>query len=606
MSTSSPYRDLRRLPLSRCGVGVIACAFGLFAQTPDKPASLTGAVTNTLTGEPIPRVHVTLSGGVRNGTPLLFGAMTTAEGRFSIDGITPGQYNVSVERVGFVAPDQMGSSTRITLQADEKKTDAMLKLTPTGAITGQVTGSDGEPVEGANVTAEGTGIRLSVTTDDKGQFRIGGLTPGRYRVKSASANRGSAQGGEIRTDGTEEVHNATTYFPGTLDAKTASRVEVRGGGDASGVDIRMIRAPLTSVTGRVTGVPPGADRVRVEVSSARGYGSSALVRKDGTFELWRLDPGKYTVTAWAQGARSLAPDFRSAGVEVEVGSSNIEGIELRMVAPADIAGLLEFDDDQAKQMPQPPVRPNGQPGPPINVQRRVSLFDLKTRGSAGIAAAVVSADNAFRLVNVGPGRYRVTVTPSNVYVKSMRFGSAAIDGSILDLSTGAAGGDLSVLLSSATGSVSGIVHDDNGNPAGTRIVLVPADGDPRKRYATAGADGSWSIDSLAPGSYRIVAVQESDNFIVMQQDGLDSYEDAMESIDIHPGDKIAKDLKQRKFPVTPPVETVGAFSLLGINAIDIPLSQIAATLTEIRLLNLFWGNNSGARCARTAAVVCLP
>jgi len=76
---------------------------------------------------------------------------------------------------------------------------------------------------------------------------------------------------------------------------------------------------------------------------------------------------------------------------------------------------------------------------------------------------------------------------------------------------------------------------------------VPADSDflqPR-RYAVAQADGSYSFTGLPPGPYQIVAVQESDNDLVMQQNGIDFYEGLMDDIEVHSGDKITKDLRRR-------------------------------------------------------------
>jgi hypothetical protein len=195
------------------------------AQTVDKPASVRGVVLDTVTGSPIPRVHVTMRGNA-NGTQQVYGAMTTPDGRFSVDGIAPSQYTFTAERVGYVYAPGAEAATSITLQADDKKTDMTLKLTQTGAITGRVTNSDGQPVEGSSVTADGTGGMMVGQTDDQGQYRIGGLSPGRYRVRASPANRSMAQGREIRTDGSEETYNTTTYFPGTLDTKTATRVRV--------------------------------------------------------------------------------------------------------------------------------------------------------------------------------------------------------------------------------------------------------------------------------------------------------------------------------------------------------------------------------------------
>jgi hypothetical protein len=269
--------------------------------------------------------------------------------------------------------------------------------------------------------------------------------------------------------------------------------------------------------------------------------SAAVVQKDRTFEIWRIDPGKYTVTATANGRAS--PGYRSAPAEVEVTGSSIEGLELRMAPSADLPGRLEFDDEQAKQMPQPPPpSQNSQTAPPpVATQRRIALNQVVGLNQSGSSVAV-EQDDTFRLKNFGPGRYRVTVTPGSVYVKSMRFGSAVIDGSVLDLPGGVAGGDLSVLLSSATGTISGTIKDEN--PLGTLIVLAPAEGGIRNRFAFAAADGSWTLDSLPPGSYKILAVPASEANAVLQRGGLDDYEDAFEPVEIHPSDKLTKDLKR--------------------------------------------------------------
>jgi len=515
-----------------------------FGQTPtsaatDKPASVEGVVVNSLTGEPLPRVHVLLSG--MNMDPRQYGAISTADGKFSITDIVPGKYVPTARRVGFVAPPSSYVTETLDLKAEDKKTDLKLKLIPTSAITGHITDSEGAPVEGANVTAENSGITQSSTTDDKGEYRIGGLAPGKYRVKAGIRNQ-VPLGPETRTDGTEEINHATTYYPGSVDARTSSRVEVRAAVEVSGVDIRLARYPWIRVSGHVIGLPPGVVGT-VNAQLGMFYGTNGMLHKDGSFEIWRLDPGKYTLTASWNNSDRLK--LQSTKTMIEVAGSNIENVEIRILPPVNLAGHLEFDDDQARQIPQPP-RQIAQPQPSrprYTQQRTVFLSELGTR-SMGASPAVVGPDDTFTLTNVPPSRYRVEVTPGGAYVKSVRLGSVATDGPVLDLSQGASG-DLSLLLSSATGSVSGIVQDDSA--AGARIVLVPADGDflqPR-RYAVAQADGSYSFTGLPPGPYQIVAVQESDNDLVMQQNGIDFYEGLMDDIEVHSGDKITKDLRRR-------------------------------------------------------------
>jgi hypothetical protein len=491
-----------------------------WAQTAAKTASLQGTVVNAVTGQPIPRAHVEFR-GESNG---LFGALTAGDGSFSITGLPPGKYDGDAERVGFVRDNGAFGHPALTLQSDEYKTDVTIKLVPTGAILGRIIDADGEPVEGASVDISGSCGWLHATTDRDGNYRIGGLAAGRYRVSAGLPNPGSPP--EIRTDGTEEVFNATTYYPGTTSLKSAARVTVGPAADVTGVDIRLVRAPIICVSGRVVGVAPGTDHARVTANEPLGVGQTAFIQRDGTFRFWRLSPGKHVLLVDTNGAGS--DDIGSAGVPIEVAGSNIEGVELRLARIADLAGSLEFDDDQAKQMPKDAG---------VRAQRRIRLTELQTNESPNAGAA--ASDNTFQFRNVPPGVYRVEVTPNNVYVKSMRFGSTVIDGSTLDLSGGAAGGELSILLSSATATISGAVKDDN--PVGSRVVLIEASG-ARKRWSNAGSTGAWTISGLPPGSYKIVAIPKEDAELALQGD-IDSYEESMEAIEIHPGDKLARDLR---------------------------------------------------------------
>jgi hypothetical protein len=227
---------------------ILLAALPLAAQTGSgKPASVEGVVTNAVTGAPIPRVHVTLQRAF-DGQSGQYGATAGADGKFAIAGIAPGSYSVDGKKPGFVMPTSPRDRIRVELEADDTKTGIEIKLMPTGTITGRVTDADGEPVEGASVEAQGTRSGDSAATDEQGQFRIGGLAPGRYRVKASS---GGMWGGrpEIRTDGTVEVHNAASYYPGVLTEKEAGTVRVQAAGETTGVDIRLVRVPFVRVSG---------------------------------------------------------------------------------------------------------------------------------------------------------------------------------------------------------------------------------------------------------------------------------------------------------------------------------------------------------------------
>jgi hypothetical protein len=111
----------------------------------------------------------------------------------------------------------------------------------------------------------------------------------------------------------------------------------------------------------------------------------------------------------------------------------------------------------------------------------VELILNDMRENVSTPTAKIGDDDSFRLENVQAGRYHVSVAGMNgVYVKSMRLAQMEIDGSVLDLTHGVTAGDgsggpeLSLSISSATGSVSGTVRNDNGATEGASVALFDA------------------------------------------------------------------------------------------------------------------------------------
>jgi hypothetical protein len=521
-----------------------ACVAALGQTSGDTSASVQGTVTNAITGEPVVRAHIALR-LLMNGPQVAnaqkrYGALTTAEGKFSITGMDPGRYTVAVDRIGFVTTTDV---PLVILQAGDKKDDLKLKLVPTGAITGRVVNSDGEPVENAAVEVEmgPYGRGPSSRTDEKGQFRIGGLTPGRYRVRATPESLPIPP--EIRTDGTKEVHYAATYYPSALLPGDAARVEARAGTDTSGTDIRLVRTPIVRVSGTVPGLPPGTQNAQIEVRKGRNTLSRANVKADGTFEIWKLTPGKYTIDAVWNPANGT--HMQSSSADIEVSDANVDHVILNVIPPMDFSGHVEYDDEQARP-PQPTAPPPQRSGNPQMPQRtpprRIMIEPVDGFMSQ---SPDLSADDSFHLSGLAPGRYRVSLSWG--YVKSMRIGSTQADGAVLDLRQGAPGTSLTLVLSSAMGSVTGTVSDDRGPLATAMVALVPEDWDGmgQPRRASTKPDGAYQMANIAPGKYRIVAVDEADRNLLTYPNLVDLM-DTMESIEIHANDKLTKDLKRVK------------------------------------------------------------
>jgi hypothetical protein len=515
---------------------MLPTAAGMLAQTAPPPAAMSGTVTNSVTGEPILRAHVTVECMTQeHQQQAIYGALTNAKGEFTITQLPPGPCTPNARRVGFV---ELLNRASYSLTSGARKEGVKLTLTPAGAITGHVFDGSGEPAQGVGVTAEGPGGNsANAATDDKGQFRLGGLRPGKYRVKAAPQTLPFPP--EIRSDGAPQLHDAATYYPGSTTAKSAQRLEVKAGADVSAIDIRLARTPVVTVSGKVTGLPAGFKNAMVSVVPA---GQNGGVKADGTFTIWQLDPGKQTVMAMYYAGGST---LMSAPLEIQVTTANLEHLELRMVPPFDIAGQLRFEDPEARQPPQPPSQPGEQtpPAPPPRALH-LQLRPLQLANSQE-AHAPVGADDSFTLERVQPGRYHVGINWGSGYVKSVRAGDTETQGDILDVRNGSAG-PLTVTVSSNFCEVSGTLNDSRGPVRDAPVLLESVEDPMNVRVMHTDASGAYKFDALPPGHYKLAPVDES--VMTWGPDGpdLEDFEEVTESLDLSPGDKISKELRQRK------------------------------------------------------------
>jgi Carboxypeptidase regulatory-like domain len=233
----------------------------------------------------------------------------------------------------------------------------------------------------------------------------------------------------------------------------------------------------------------------------------------------------------------------SAPVEIEVGSANLEHLELRMVPPFEMAGQVRYDDDQARQPPLP--LPGHTPPPPRPRMARLIALDEIYIGVDSELSGPIRADDSFTLGRIQPGRYRVNITGGWGYVKSVRVGDTESEGDILDLRNGPAG-PLTVTVSSNFCEVTGTVRDSKGPVADTPVVLRSEGDWPNIQDARTDSNGTYKFASVSPGKYRLMAVDEDTLPLGdVGQDFEDSGEVAV-SVNLSPGDKVTQDLMRRK------------------------------------------------------------
>ena len=511
---------------------LLACVGGI-ALAQETGASVAGRVTNSVTGAPIVRAHVRSMQLVENGHT--YGALTDDKGKFSFAQLPAGKYSMTAEAAGFETPQFIfGESTdQVELRAGENRADFDIALTAYGVISGRVLDAEGRPVQGVSVAALGLdGFVSYQISDPRGEYRMDRLSPGRYRVRAAP--EAVHMPPEIRSDGTTEMRYASTYYPDSLTVESAAPLDVQPGGERTGADIRLVRAPIVAVRGTVLGSKAG-DSANVDIrkvepprgpNTGRGsFGYGNRVNPDGSFVVWGLDPGSYHFVATSDGSRE------SAAVEVTIAGKDVNGVLLGMVRKLDVSGNIVAADESAR-LPTVPADAS------LGEQKQISMDGVSGEGSA---YSVVANDGTFHLSNVSPGRYSVRLT-WGPYVQSMRLGSTDIDGAILDLRTAPEGAALTVNTSSATGEISGTVRNAVGPVAHARVALVE-EGVRGWPWITA-AHGDYTFSNVRPGKYQLLVLDtESVNAFALRFQLFD-YADVIETVDLGAGERVTRDLRQ--------------------------------------------------------------
>src|SRR6185295_1131496 len=248
---------------------LILCSSGGNAQTPGKSqtASISGRVT--IDGKGVAGVTVaaaTSSSQLDNRTVVK--TTTDDDGKYQLPGLAAGQFTIMPLAKAFVvgtsgAYKQPGQS--ITVAEGETITKIDFALVRGGVITGRITDTDGRPVIGerVNVVARGvpeTGGPVTVLegsrnrTDDRGIYRIYGLSPGNYKVSIGQA----ANAGNVAIMGMGGSQYTKTFYPGVAEEAKATIIEINEGTEVSNIDIVAGKSARGfSVSGRVVDADSG-------------------------------------------------------------------------------------------------------------------------------------------------------------------------------------------------------------------------------------------------------------------------------------------------------------------------------------------------------------
>ena len=504
-------------------------------------ASVEGIVIDISTGQPLSGVHVRLMSERAGPSQVNYGAESGKTGRFSIANIAPGTYMVRGISAGYLTAGKlegMATLPGITLKAGQHVTDFKLEMVRHAVLNGRVLDEFGDPMDGIGVEVEQlsgdeylavTPGRGEAVTDDRGEFHIP-VGPGRYRLKVDPPIESNLK--EIRTDGTSVPLYSTTYYPSASVPNRASVVEVKAGETAGPLNIHLLQVHAMSIAGIVSGIP---DAARPWVRVRAGDNPDDLTALDpaptdvdGRFSIPNARPGHYWLQAMYNTGGVV---MQSQTVEVTPDSANAANIELALIGAGELAGTIEA--------------PAGS-GP-----FKVVLQPLATRVfSKPGAEGDTNKEGAFRIGGILPGKYRVMLQPlpENAYIKTMQLDGAPSSDGEIDLSRGARGSRLRLVVSANGAQISGAVLDRDGAPLNTmaeiRLLNSPSGDDPPEREQVRGfaIDGGYSIRSLPPGKYWLLAVDPLHSGDVTSPDVMKTLAASATEVEVKEGDRLVKDL----------------------------------------------------------------
>ena len=516
----------------------------------DDKCSIEGSVFNAATGEPVKKAALTLrlSGG-RNSISL--SAATDASGHYKFDSLDPGTYTMSADRTGFV-PQVYGAKgparpgTMIALTPGQNLRDAALKLIPQGVITGRVVDEDGDPMAHVLLQCQhyvymNGKKQLSAgamgNTNDLGEYRIFGLAPGRYYV-TAFLQSPQQQGTVVDPKKNYEEGFAPVYYPNAASAEAAAPLEITPGAQLRGIDLTLTKTRTVRLRGVVTNgatnKPAQANitlmgRESTGMAMNRAFGRG--VDDKGNFEIHSVVPGSYFLVA-----QTFEDNKQSvAKVPVEVGTSNIDGLQIVVHPPADLSGRVLIENNADTN------------GATFSVTLQSKLPGPFGGGGAGAQA---DKDGAFRIRNVAADAYTVMVygIKDNFYLKSVRLADMDVTDAGIDLSQGVSAGELTVIMSADGGQVDGTVLNEKSEAAAVAtVVLIP---NPEKRgirrlYKITMTDqaGKYSLKGITPGEYKLFAWEQIEPGAYQDPEFLKRFDSQGESVSIKEKAHEAKQLK---------------------------------------------------------------
>jgi len=500
--------------------------------------TFSGRVLADETGDPIANARVSVS-AAGTGAPVV---LTDREGRFTLTA-PPSRVTVVANKSGY------GRREAILPAADRS---IEIRLSRGAAISGRVVDEFGDPIWQARVVLEKTSApadtnasEASTETDDRGEYRLGSLPSGIFRVATVTIGPMTQQmigPNQVLTGGRGEK----TYYPAVTASADAEPLRLHPGDERAAIDFVIpgaqtaqgnftFVAPLAAPDAAAPPLHTGVIRGRVVSTDGRGL-SHAQVRAlprfpstppgtgqaqpfqpivvtadtEGRFELPELAAGTFRISAAKVGYS--APDapfplgFSGPGIVMELGEGETkERVDITLARWGAIVGHV-FDE-------------LGDPLQGAIVQLLHVRYQAGRRRLVAAGGTSLPTDDLgrFRVSGLPPGQYIVSATVGGVasadlpgYARSYFPGTpAASEAQFVSMKLTQETSGIDFALSRApTARIAGTLLNAAGEPAtGGSVRLMPSLRSTTVTTVPAGArilpDGRFEFPNVTPGQYII-------------------------------------------------------------------------------------------------------